>query len=222
MNKIAGITFKDEALLTEALTHRSYLNEHPEFKFSNERLEFLGDSVLSIIISTELFKRFPTYPEGKLTGLRSNLVRSKTLGEVSKSLRLGDYLLMSRGEEKSGGRQNPSLLANTFEAILGALYLDQGLEPVTSFLKKHLFPQIPAEVKEEEIFDYKSRFQEAVQEKKRISPQYKVISETGPDHDKIFTIGVFVEKKLVAKGHGKSKQEAEQEAARLALLAANQ
>lgn len=217
LENLLGIHFKDQKLLLEALTHRSYLNEHPQTRNSNERLEFLGDSVLSLIISTELFQRFPKSPEGNLTGLRSNLVRAKTLSTVAQHLKLGEYLLMSRGEEKSGGRKNPSLLANTFEAVLGAIYLDHGLPSAKTFLEKYLFPNIPQAIKETEIYDFKSRLQEVTQEKNRVSPIYRVISETGPDHDKTFTVGVYVNRALLSNGTGKSKQEAEQSAARAAL-----
>lgn len=218
LEKILGVVFQNNGLLLEALTHRSYLNENSEALQSNERLEFLGDSVLSLLTSTELFRRFGKAPEGELTSLRSNLVRAKTLGEAAKRLSLGTFLLMSHGEEKSGGRANPSLLANTFEAILGAIYLDSGLEVAQSFLEKHLFPEIPKASKEVGIFDFKSRFQEVIQSKNRVSPTYKVLLETGPDHAKIFSVGVFAQKKLLATGSGKSKQEAEQDAARLALV----
>ncbi|MBI4099750.1 ribonuclease III [Candidatus Microgenomates bacterium] len=217
LEKTLGITFVSKKLLTEALTHRSYLNEHRQVKYSNERLEFLGDSVLSVITSTELFRRFPGFPEGKLTSLRSSLVRAQTLAVVAKKLNLGAYLLMSHGEEKSGGRSNPGLLANTFEALLGAIYLDRGLPTAEVFLKAHLFSKIPAGPTISEVFDFKSKLQEVVQEKDRISPNYHVISETGPDHDKTFIVAVLSRKTELARASGKSKQEAEQEAARLAL-----
>ena len=212
-----GVKFNNPALLSEAFTHRSYLNEHAEIKNSNERLEFLGDSVLQVITSTELYLRFPELPEGRLTSLRSNLVRTKTLAQVALKLNLGAFLLMCRGEEKGGARQNHSLLANTFEALLGAIYRDAGLPGAKAFLKTQIFSMIETVSQEKEIFDFKSRLQEAVQEEKRSSPVYKVITEIGPDHDKVFTIGVFINNKLQAQGQGKSKQEGEQDAARLAL-----
>lgn len=208
--KITAVQFKNAKLLETALTHRSYLNEHPDVRQSNERLEFLGDSVLSLLTSTQLYQEFPRYPEGKLTSLRASLVRAKTLATAAKKLNLGQYLLMSRGEEKSGGRANPSLLANAFEALIGAIYLDGGLETVSNFLKKNL-------TLSQDVYDFKSKFQEAVQEKNRVSPEYKIVSETGPDHDKTFTVAVYVGKNLVATGVGKSKQEGEQEAAKLAI-----
>ncbi|MCL4390545.1 MAG: ribonuclease III [Patescibacteria group bacterium] len=207
------IPFKDPRLLDQALTHRSFLNEDSKTTVSNERLEFLGDSVLSLIVSTELFARFPNYPEGKLTSLRSALVRTKTLAKLAKALNYGDALKMSRGEEKTGGRENESLLADTFEAVLGAIYLDQGLEAARKFLQTHLFPLIDGQT----IFDYKSKLQEVTQQQKKVSPIYRVLSETGPDHDKVFVVGVYLSSKLLAQGSGKSKQEAQQEAAHLAL-----
>lgn len=211
-----GVTFQNHALLTEALTHRSFLNESQARK-SNERLEFLGDSVLSLLTSTHLFQLFPKLPEGQLTNLRSHLVRAKTLAKIAKDLELGTHLLMSRGEEKSGGRENESLLANLFEAILGAIYLDRGLDTAQDFLEKHLFPLVKLASQETEIFDYKSRLQESTQRQTQVSPKYKVLSETGPDHNKTFTVGVFLREKRLAVGSGKSKQDAEQDAARVAL-----
>ncbi len=219
LQKKLNITFKDPKLLKTALTHRSYLNEEHTAKVSNERLEFLGDSVLSILVSTELYNKFKSYPEGKLTSLRSLLVKTKTLSELAKTLNLGDFLLISKGEEKSGGRNNPSLLADTFEAVLGAIYLDQGIEIAKEFLKKNLFPLITDVSENSEIQDYKSTLQETTQDKAKVSPTYQVLGESGPDHDKTFTVGVFLEGKLLAKDEGRSKQDAEQNAAKLALEA---
>lgn len=219
LEKTLGLKFKDPNFLQTALTHRSFLNESPDVNFSNERLEFLGDSVLSLLTSTELYNRFPSFPEGKLTNLRSSLVRTKTLADIAAKLNLGQYLRMSKGEEKSGGRQNISILADTFEAILGAIYLDQGLTSIKTLLAKHLFPKITVIESDTSIFDFKSRLQEVVQEKIKASPTYKVMSESGPDHDKIFTISVYLENKIAGTGTGKSKQEAEQTAAKDALTA---
>ncbi len=213
MLKTITNSFKNQHLLTEALTHRSFLNEHPEVKNSNERLEFLGDSVLQILSSAELFQRFPDYPEGKLTSLRSQLVRAKTLAQVAFDLDMGSDLLMSKGEEKSGGKTNPSLLANTFEAVLGAMFLDQGLETAKKFLEKHLFPLID----DAKVDDFKSRLQEITQKENRQAPSYKLLTEVGPDHDKTFTVGVYLKSKLLAEGTAKNKHEAEQQAAKLAL-----
>ncbi|MBI3887457.1 ribonuclease III [Candidatus Microgenomates bacterium] len=155
--KILGITFKDKQLLIESLTHRSYLNEDTSADASNERLEFLGDSVLSLLTSTELFKRFKNYPEGKLTNLRSTLVRTQTLGKISLKLGYGTFLRISKGEERSGGRDNQSILADTFEAVLGAIYLDQGLKEAEKFLIKHLFSDIDQLINDKANFDYKSK-----------------------------------------------------------------
>ncbi len=217
LETVLKIKIHNNDLFTQALTHRSYLNEDKNFKQSNERLEFLGDSVLSLLTSNEIFKRFPDLPEGKLTYLRSTLVRTETLAKVSQELKLGDYLFLSRGEEKEGGRNNPSLLANTFEAILGAIYLDQGIEKAGNFLEQHLFPHIANLTNGTERYDYKSLLQEVIQEKNRVTPIYKVIKEEGPDHSKIFTVDVLAGNKMLARGQGKSKQEAEQASAKLAL-----
>ncbi len=217
LEKILGTVFTDKNLLREALTHRSFLNEDPNTRQSNERLEFLGDSVLSLLCSTELFKKFPDFPEGKLTNLRSAIVRTQTLGKVAKQLNFGQFLLMSRGEEQGGGRENLSLLADTFEAILGAIYLDSGLVSAKVFLDKHLFSQIESLKNDQSIYDYKSRLQELAQNREKLPPVYKVIRETGPDHAKTFTVTVFAGKDELGRGVGKSKQEAEQEAARIAL-----
>lgn len=206
-----GIKFNDEALLKTALTHRSYLNENKDVLESNERLEFLGDSVLSILTSEYLFKKFPDYPEGKLTNTRSVLVRGKTLAIVARELNLGDHLLMSKGEKDSGGAQNDTLLADATEALIGALYLDQGLEAVRNFLEKYLYS------KSFEAIDYKSLVQEKAQSRLKMSPKYKVLQSIGPDHDKKFTVGIIIGSKEYGQGDGKSKQEAEQEAAKAAL-----
>lgn len=211
-----GIKFNNQKLLEEALTHRSYLNENPG-KNSNERLEFLGDSVLQVLTSTELFRRFPEFPEGKLTNLRSALVRTETLGKLAKKLGLGEVLLMSKGEERSNGRENLSLLADTFEAVLGAIYLDQGIDAAREFLEKNLFNQIEILAQQEILYDYKSKLQEVIQKKNKVAPVYKVLKTEGPDHGKTFTVAVLCRGQKLAEGAGKSKQEAEQEAARIAL-----
>lgn len=217
LEKILGTTFKNQGLLIEALTHKSNLNESAKGSESNERLEFLGDSVLSLLTSTQLYKNFPTYPEGKLTNLRSILVRTQTLGKISQKLSLGEFLHMSKGEERSGGRTNLSLLADTFEAIIGAMYLDSGLETVKRFLERNLFSQIDTLSNDKSNFDYKSHLQEVTQNSERLAPTYRVTKEVGPDHAKTFTVAVYAGSKQLATGTGKSKQEAEQEAARIAL-----
>jgi ribonuclease-3 len=208
---------KDKKLLEEATTHRSYLNESKEKVESNERLEFLGDSVLSLIVSTHLFKKYPQFDEGKLTNLRSLLVNTKMLAELSKELDLGSRLRLSKGEEESGGRSNQSILADTYEAILGALYLDQGLMEVEKFIRDTLFPRADEFIEKNMLKDPKSLLQEQVQARKLNSPLYKVLEEEGPAHAREFTVGVFVEDKLLGKGKGKSKQEAEEQAAQAAL-----
>ena len=209
------ISFKKKSLLTRAFVHRSYLNEHPnEDLVSNERLEFLGDAVLGFLTSKFLYQKFPQFAEGKLTNLRSKLVCERSLAKIGRKLDLGQRLLMSRGEEESGGRENPSLLANTFEALLGAIYLDQGLAAVKEFLNAHLFPTLKEAKK---YRDYKSDFQKITQEKFEIAPTYKILKEAGPDHAKIFIVGIYLKKKPWGRGEGKSKQEAEQKAAKKAL-----
>lgn len=212
-----GFKFNHPALLEEAFTHRSFLNENPKTSQSNERLEFLGDSVLQVLTSTALFKKFPLLPEGKLTNLRSALVRTATLAKVAGQLAFGNFLLMSKGEERGGGKTNPSLLANTFEAVLGAIYLDQGLPAANKFLEEHLFTLIDTLENDGNLYDFKSKLQEVTQEKRRVAPTYKIVSETGPDHDKKFLVAVFAGKQSLGQGVGKSKQEAQQDAARVAL-----
>jgi ribonuclease-3 len=209
--------FKDEELLKLAFIHRSYLNETKEQIESNERLEFLGDSILSFIVSQYLFRTYPQFNEGILTNLRSLVVNTKSLAKAAKKLNFGQHLLLSRGEEESKGRENESILANTFEAFIGALFLDQGTEAVSEFLHTHLLPQIEEYVKKKVFKDPKSLLQEYVQARKQNSPLYKVLQEQGPAHAKIFTIGVYVEDKMLGEGVGRSKQEAEENAAGQAL-----
>lgn len=211
------IPVQNHDLLEEALTHRSFLNENRLFTRHNERLEFLGDAVLELAVSEFLYHRFPKQPEGDLTAYRAALVRTTTLGKIATELGLGTKLRLSKGEELSGGRTNPSLLANTFEAVLGALYLDQGYEIVVKFLGDHLFPKIDHIISNNLFKDYKSTLQEQVQSDGYLSPEYTVISETGPDHNKEFTVAVNINGQSISSGTGKSKQTAQQEAARLAL-----
>jgi len=212
-----GITFSDKNLLKQAFIHRSYLNEDKQAKTSNERLEFLGDAVLSFLTSNYLYTTYIEYPEGILTNIRSSLVKTKTLSKISERLELGDLLYLSKGEEESGGRKNQSLLADVFEALLGAIFLDQGVDVARSFLEKYLFPYTRELVEKKAYIDYKSHLQEIVQEKVKISPVYRVIRSEGPDHDKTFWIEVVSEGKVLGSGSGKSKQSAEQAAARNAL-----
>jgi len=219
-NKLAttlGLKLDNPTQLELAFIHRSYLNENKSYKTSNERLEFLGDSILSFLTSSFLYDKFPYIPEGELTNLRSSMVKTTTLAKVALSLDLGSYLLLSRGEEEGGGRKNPSILADTFEALLGIIYLQKGLPIVKKILESRLYPLLDNILEEKAYKDAKSMFQELIQEQKRVSPVYKVLSEKGPDHVKEFTIGVFVDDILYGKGSGKSKQEGETGAAKAAL-----
>ncbi len=217
LESILGLKFKNEANIASAFIHRSYLNENKSVKNSNERLEFLGDSILSLLVSEYLYLQYPKFSEGELTNLRSSVVKTKTLFEISQNLGLGKYLHLSRGEEESGGRENISILADTFEAFLGAIYLDLGLPAVKKILSKFLFPMLSEILAGKKYKDAKSEYQEIIQEETKISPIYKVITQKGPDHAKEFTVGVYTDNKLQGVGAGKSKQEAEMEAARSAL-----
>ena len=215
-----GLSFTDANLLRQAFTHRSYLNEHRgEVAGHNERLEFLGDAVLELISTHFLFEKFPEQDEGDLTAYRASLVNAVTCAEVANELNMNDFLLLSRGEAKDQGRARQVLLANAFEALVGAIYLDQGYDAARGFIEKHLFPKIDNIVKKKLWRDAKSAFQEKAQDAEGATPHYEVIRESGPDHDKQFVVGVYIKETLVAQGNGKSKQEAEQEAARAALEA---
>lgn len=207
----------NQKLAVQAFTHRSYLNEAKKELESNERLEFLGDSILSFVISDYLFRNYPDFDEGILTNLRSLVVNTKSLAKEAKSCEFGKSLLLSKGEEESMGRNNDSILANTFEAYLGALYLDQGIAVVTKFLENTIILHIKKFVEKKVFKDPKSLLQESVQAKKQNSPIYKVLSEEGPAHAKIFTVGVFIENQKKGIGVGRSKQEAEEFAAEQAL-----
>lgn len=210
--------FKNPALLVTALTHRSALNEQISTSTeSNERLEFLGDAVLELATTEFLFAQFPKEPEGKLTAYRSALVKTTTLAEVASDLGLGDKLYLSKGEEATGGRINGSLLADTMEAVIGALYLDQGFAPVKKFLESTVFPKFEL-IQEQHLYkDAKSSLQEYLQSKGQDAPAYKVLSEAGPDHDKEFVVQVMSQGKKLGEGNGKSKQQAQQAAATQAL-----
>lgn len=211
------IKFKNKTLINQAFIHRSYLNEAKEKISSNERLEFLGDCILSFLVSRYLYLQYPKLPEGELTNLRSSVVKTSTLAAIAKKMNLGKYLKLSHGEEEGGGRSNPSILADTFEAFLGAVFLDTGLPSVETILNEHLFILITRIYKEKSYKDAKSTFQEMVQGTNKLSPLYKVISEKGPDHAKEFTIGAYVHSVLWGTGLGKNKQEAEQKAALSAI-----
>ncbi len=216
--KSIGITFKDKQLLQRAFTHRSYLNEHrSEASEHNERLEFLGDAVLELIATHFLYEKFPTHTEGDLTAFRASLVNAVTLGDVANSIGMNDYLLLSRGESRDKGRARSVLLANAIEALVGAIYLDQGYDTARVFIEKYVFPKLDEIVQKKLWRDSKSVLQERAQEMLGATPYYSVMSESGPDHDKQFVVGVYVKEALLAQGSGKSKQEAEQDAARNAL-----
>lgn len=218
LEKKLGVKFKNKDLLTQAFCHRSYLNENPGFYLSNnERLEFLGDAVLELVITEDLYKKYPKTPEGELTNWRASLVNAKMLADIANSLEFNDFLLLSRGEAKETGKARQYILANAFEAFVGAIYLDRGYKECEKFLKKNLTTRL-SEIIEKGLFrDAKSLFQEEAQERVGITPNYNVVEEWGPDHDKHFVIGVFLGKELVAKGEGSSKQEAEEKAAKNAL-----
>jgi ribonuclease III len=215
-----GLTFNHLDTFVEALTHRSYLNEHRDHTGNhNERLEFLGDAVLELAATRFLYEKYPAKPEGDLTAYRAALVNTVSLASAANTLGINDMLLLSKGEARDTGRARDVILANAFEAIIGAVYLDQGFDAANAFLATNLFPKIDDVVEKRAWQDAKSRFQEAAQEKKNITPSYKTVSETGPDHDKHFTVAVSVGSDEIAQGEGKSKQDAEQAAAQNALTA---
>ncbi len=213
-----GVNFNNKTLLTQVFVHRSYLNEHPEFKLDhNERLEFLGDAVLELVVTEYLYKNFSN-PEGELTALRAALVNSKMLSKVGFELGLDKYLLLSKGEEKSGGRARAYIVTNTVEALIGAIYLDQGYQKASEFIHKFIIPHLDEIIEKQLHKDPKSLFQEEAQEKRKVTPKYEVLKEWGPDHARRFLVGVFLGEELVAEGEGSSKQEAQQQAAENALV----
>ncbi len=208
------IKFKDESKLFQALIHRSYLNENKDSHLqSNERYEFLGDAVLELWATEKLFSLFPQFSEGVLTNLRSLVVCTENLAKIATNLGLGEYIQLSRGEETHHGRTNLSILADTFESVIGAIYLDSGNKAVDKFLKKFLTPSITL-ISQQKIFkDPKSQFQEIAQSKRGVTPHYLTISESGPDHQKTFEVGAYIDSELIATGTGNSKQKAEESAA---------
>ena len=213
-----GYSFKTPELLQMALTHRSYINEsRTRDGKHNERLEFLGDAVLELITTEFLYAKYPNKPEGDLTSSRSGLVNTSTLATVSLELGVNDFLLLSKGESKDTGRARQYILANAFEAIVGALYIDGGYDTAQKFVAKYLLPMTEDIVEKHLWRDAKSRFQELAQEREGITPSYQKVSESGPDHDREFTMAVFLGNEEIAQGMGKSKQEAEQIAAGKAL-----
>lgn len=209
-----GIFFKDKSLLERAFTHRSYINEHrSEGLEHNERLEFLGDAVLELVITDYLYNTYTDKNEGELTAYRAALVNTITLAEVGRTLEINDFLLMSKGEARDTGRARTYILANAMEALIGAIYIDQGYNEAQKFIAKNLFGKMEEVISGRLWLDAKSFFQEKAQEEFNVTPSYEIVSETGPDHNKQFTVGLMIGDELVAKGKGHSKQEAEQDAA---------
>jgi ribonuclease-3 len=211
-----GVPFKDPNLLYTAFVHRSFLNENKAVKEHNERLEFLGDAVLELVVTEHLYKNYPN-PEGDLTNWRSALVKTESISEAGKELGFGDYLLMSRGEASGSGRSRQLILANCFEAVTGAIYLDQGYETASEFIHKNVIAKLPKIIEDKLYIDPKSHFQEVAQEREGITPKYDVVAEEGPDHNKVFTVAVRVGDKEWGRGTGSSKQLAQQSAAQNAL-----
>lgn len=212
-----GVHFKNQDLLLEALTHRSYLNERPDWRINhNERLEFLGDAVLELAVTEYLFKNY-SEQEGVLTSWRAALVNSTMLAEISKKLNLNDHILLSQGERKDIGRARQYILANALEALIGAIYLDQGYEQTRQFIEKNILAEFPRIIEQKLYKDAKSLFQEKAQEGEGITPSYRVLDEWGPDHSKTFKVGVYLNDELAGTGFGPSKQEAQQKAAEDAL-----
>lgn len=217
LEQTLGFPFKEPDLLRQALTHRSYLNEHPRFRLQhNERLEFLGDAVLELIVTDHLYRHYQL-PEGELTNLRAAIVRGEMLSKVAEELDIDDFMLMSKGERKDTGKARQYILANAVEAVIGALYLDQGFDAARDLVEQVIISKLADVIAKEEHIDSKSRFQELAQEQFRITPAYKVLHESGLDHAKHFVIGVYLKDKKMGEGAGSSKQEAQQQAARAAL-----
>lgn len=213
------ISFKDKNLLTQAFVHRSYINENPSTGLShNERLEFLGDAVLELVVTDYLYNKYPASAEGELTAYRSSLVNANIIGEVAEACGMNDYLLLSKGESKDTGKARLYILANTYEAFVGAVYLDQGYDVAERYISETLFGKLEEIVEKKLWRDAKSLIQEKAQEFEHVTPSYNVLSEAGPDHNKHFTVGVYFGDKKIAEGKGKSKQEAEQKAAEAALI----
>ncbi len=212
-SELLGVEMRNRDLFQESITHRSYLNEHRGYKLEhNERLEFLGDAVLELIVTDHLYLNFPN-PEGDLTSFRAALVNGEFLAEIAFRIGLGDFLLMSKGEAKDTGRARMWLLSNAIEAVIGALYLDQGYDAAKKFIDANIISELPRVIESGLYTDPKSRFQEVSQEKTGITPSYRIMKEWGPDHDRHFTAGVFLGESLIAEGEGASKQEAQRNAA---------
>lgn len=219
LEKIIGFKFDNQDLLVQAVVHRSYLNEHPDFKLDhNERLEFLGDAVLELAVTEYLYDNYPN-PEGELTNWRASLVNGDSLAEVGKNLGIEEFILMSRGESRDkNSKARMYILANAMEAIIGAIYLEHGFSSAKKFILKNIVVKLEDIIKKKLYIDPKSNFQEKAQEKEGVTPSYKMISSQGPDHAKVFKVGVYLDKELVATGEGSSKQEAQIQAAQNALV----
>jgi ribonuclease-3 len=215
-----NISFNDKNLLMQAFLHRSYLNEHAGLGMAhNERLEFLGDAVLELVVTDYLYRTYQSKPEGELTAYRAALVNTNTISDAAKKLGFENYLLLSKGESKDTGKARAYILANTFEAFIGSLYLDQGYDAAQKFIASTLFPELENIIQHGLWRDAKSYVQEKSQEVEGVTPSYKVLHDTGPDHDKVFTVGIYFKERKIAEGKGSSKQEAETAAARNALIA---
>ncbi len=220
LQKLIGVDFADPKHLLTAVTHRSYLNEHREaHQEHNERYEFLGDAVLELVITDFLFQKYPEKPEGDLTAIRAALVNTLSLAEVASNMNINEFLLLSKGEERDTGRARQYILANTFESLIGAIYLDQGYDAAKEFIAGKLFDRTETIVEKRLWQDAKSRFQELSQEHDGVTPSYETLSQSGPDHDRLFTVGVFLKDTKIAEGKGRSKQEAEQSAADAGIVA---
>jgi len=218
IQKNIGLDFQNPELLEIALTHRSYLNEHQGAKIqNNERQEYLGDAVLELIISDYIFRKYPDKAEGELTSIRSAVVRTESLAEESRKLGIGEHLQMSKGEKDSGGKDKDYLLANAYEAVLGAIYLDSGMESCIQFVTRTLVPKIDNIVENNLFIDPKTQAQEIIQSRYKTTPTYEIVKEEGPDHDKKFTVALLINRKEKAQGQGTSKQKAEESAALAAI-----
>ncbi|NQT49558.1 ribonuclease III [Candidatus Kuenenbacteria bacterium] len=217
IQKRIKIKFKNLDLLTQSMVHRSYLNEHPSFELDhNERLEFLGDAVLELVVTENIYLNYEN-PEGELTNWRASLVNSKMLARVAEELEIEEYLFLSRGEQKDTGKARQYILANAMEALIGSIYLDQGWDKSKKFIETFILTKLPDILENKLYLDPKSTFQELAQEKAGTTPNYKVLKEYGPDHSKTFEIGVYLKSELIAEGKGSSKQEAQEDAARNGL-----
>ncbi len=218
LEKEIGVEFKDKNKLIQAFCHRSYLNENPDFDLGhNERVEFLGDAVLELVVTSYLYFNYPDRSEGELTTWRAALVNTKVIGELANELGFQEYILLSKGERRENGKARTHLLADVFEAFVGAIYLDSGYDAAKKFIEEKLITKLPYIIEKGLYRDPKSELQEKTQEEVGVTPAYKILQETGPDHQKHFVMGVFLEENLVGRGEGCSKKEAEEEAAKEAL-----